>query len=316
MLEFILQKKHSVANPSRNNSFRFYFKDDNRNIHRVCKPFFLTTLGFKKSNDWVVHSVLKSTEKDKLVAEKDKRGCQPSVNKIDKKNIEDHIESYNPCVSHYRREHAPLRRYLPSDVSIKSMYQDFLQKYKTSCSYELYRKVVVNNKKISFTKLGHEQCESCEEFRLHDNTHTQDNLKENCDKCVLWSKHITRANEARKMYKSSSDSRFDDKTVCVSADLQKVIMLPRIDTFKRVLFVKRLVAYHESFVPVGKKPKALPYAVVWHEATAGRCKEEIISTFFAFLLKNRDAENIILWLDNCSAQNKNWGLFTFLVYIW
>lgn len=125
------------------------------------------------------------------------------------------------------------------------MHQDFLQKYKTSCSYELYRKVVVNNKKISFTKLGHEQCESCEEFRLHDNTHTQDNLKENCDKCVLWSKHITRANEARKMYKSSSDSRFDDKTVCISADLQKVIMLPRIDTFKWVLFVKRLVSYHE-----------------------------------------------------------------------
>ncbi|CAH1099174.1 unnamed protein product [Psylliodes chrysocephalus] len=30
---------------------------------------------------------------------------------------------------------------------------------------------------------------------------------------------------------------------------------------------------------------------------------------------NRDAENIILWLANCSAQNKNWAFFSFCVYL-
>lgn len=29
----------------------------------------------------------------------------------------------------------------------------------------------------------------------------------------------------------------------------------------------------------------------------------------------RDATKITLWLDNCSAQNKNWSLFCFFVYI-
>jgi len=32
-------------------------------------------------------------------------------------------------------------------------------------------------------------------------------------------------------------------------------------------------------------------------------------------LSKRDAKCVIIWLDNCSAQNKNWTLFSFLVYI-
>ncbi|CAH1997778.1 unnamed protein product [Acanthoscelides obtectus] len=38
-------------------------------------------------------------------------------------------------------------------------------------------------------------------------------------------------------------------------------------------------------------------------------------TFTYFLLHHRDVRNITLWLDNCSSQNKNWALFSFLVYI-
>ncbi|CAG9773283.1 unnamed protein product [Ceutorhynchus assimilis] len=55
--------------------------------------------------------------------------------------------------------------------------------------------------------------------------------------------------------------------------------------------------------------------VVWHEALSGRSKEDIISASYAFFLDNRDAENIILWLDNCAAQNKNWTFFSFCVYL-
>lgn len=29
----------------------------------------------------------------------------------------------------------------------------------------------------------------------------------------------------------------------------------------------------------------------------------------------RDSENIVLWVDNCASQNKNWTLFSFLLYI-
>lgn len=94
-------------------------------------------------------------------------------------------------------------------------------------------------------------------------------------------------------------------------------MLPRAEMFKEIIFVPRIVAYNESFVPLGKRVKhsAKPLAVIWHEGISGRNKEDIISTFHAFFQKNRDAENVTVWLDNCAAQNKNWALFSFFVYI-
>ncbi|KAK9694956.1 hypothetical protein QE152_g33190 [Popillia japonica] len=57
----------------------------------------------------------------------------------------------------------------------------------------------------------------------------------------------------------------------VSADLQKVIMLPRAEMFKEVLFIPRIVAFNESIVPIGKNRSNLkPLAVIWHEAVAGQ----------------------------------------------
>lgn len=92
-------------------------------------------------------------------------------------------------------------------------------------------------------------------------------------------------------------------------------MIPRVDMFKEVIFTQRVIAFHESFVPVGKKRDIKPHAIVWHEAISGRSKSDITSTFYKYILMNRDAKRITFWLDNCSSQNKNWGLFCFFVYI-
>lgn len=94
-------------------------------------------------------------------------------------------------------------------------------------------------------------------------------------------------------------------------------MLPRAEMFKEVIFIPRIVAYDESFVPIGEKnPKKIkPTAVVWHEGVSGRKKEDIISAFYSFILHHRDEDNITIWLDNCSAQNKNWALLCFIVHI-
>lgn len=82
--------------------------------------------------------------------------------------------------------------------------------------------------------------------------------------------------------------------------------------------MERLVAYNESFVPLGKtdaKTNKVPLAVIWHEGISGRSQHDIASAFYAFFLSNRDEKKITLWLDNCSSQNKNWMLFCFFTYI-
>lgn len=59
-------------------------------------------------------------------------------------------------------------------------------------------------------------------------------------------------------------------------------MLPRVDAFKKVIFVRRLAAYHESFVPLGQKSKQNTIACIWHETISGRNKDDLISTFYTF----------------------------------
>lgn len=108
----------------------------------VCKVFYLTTLGYKKTNDWIVHSVWTNAKtKCQIQNEADKRGGKPPPNKLSNTEIEKHIDSFNPSVSHYRRVHAPNRLYLPSDITVTLMYQNFRDKFPDFiCSYDKYRK--------------------------------------------------------------------------------------------------------------------------------------------------------------------------------
>ena len=100
----------------------------------------------------------------------------------------------------------------------------------------------------------------------------------------------------------------------MSVDLQKVTLLPRLSGLKKAIFGKRLVAFNESFVPVGTKHgKAL--GVLWHEGIAECSAAEVAGTFINVVCPSRfrDYKHITLWADNCSGQNKNWYLFSALI---
>lgn len=297
----------------RNKTINFCLKDESGKVHQVCKTFYLSTLGYTSHNDTIIKLVSNASN---ISVEKDKRGLHPKHKKVDRQSINNHIDKYHPCVSHYRREHAPNKLYLPSDISIKIMHSDFIKNNPdVPCSYELYRNVVVKERNISFAHLGHEECEICESHKLHNSLHSKENLDPECENCKAWDSHIKRAKIARQMYRDDAQNAIGSSTLYFSADLQKVIMLPRLEMFKSVIFTQRIIAFNESFVPLGKNSKEKPFAVVWHEAMAGRKKEELISAFFQFFVHYRDQKHIVLWLDNCTGQNKNWALFSFLVYL-
>ncbi|KAH9643381.1 hypothetical protein HF086_015495 [Spodoptera exigua] len=84
------------------------------------------------------------------------------------------------------------------------------------------------------------------------------------------------------------------------------------------MFCPRIIVFNESFVPIGDKKNNAnlqTFAAIWHEAIAGRKMSDIISCFKAFLQANRDLKNVVIWLDNCAAQNKNWTLYSYLLYL-
>lgn len=243
----------------------------------------------------------------------DKRKGREPKNKLDHNVIQKHIEYFEPTVTHYRREHAPNRRYLPSDLTVTQMHKDFIRNHPGfECSYELYRSEVAKLN-ISFVKLGHEECEMCEHFNIHP--HNKEDLQQDCEDCQTWQVHIKRAESAREDYRKDAHKIISGDEHIYSVDLQKVIMLPRCEMFKSVVFTKRLTVYNESFVPVGTKNNLQSVACLWHEGIRGRNKEDILSTFYKFLITAaRDVKHILLWMDNCTAQNKNWTFLTFLVF--
>jgi len=59
-------------------------------------------------------------------------------------------------------------------------------------------------------------------------------------------------------------------------------MLPRMDNFKAAIFTKRVIAFNESFVPIGPRSSIKPLAVIWHERVSGRKQEDLTSCYYAF----------------------------------
>lgn len=168
------------------------------------------------------------------------------------------------------------------------MFRDFQEQHKEfHCSNDLYR-LVLKEMNISFTRLGHEECEDCTTFKNHG--HGEENINTECDCCQKYLNHKNKYTRARKAYTIDAEKGENNDEVFFSADLQKVIMLPRMEEFKICIFTPRIIAFNESFVPLGKKSKNKPIATLWHEVIAGRKKEEIISTIYNFFLLNRHAK--------------------------
>lgn len=308
----------------RNTSVLYFLTNETGAKVNVCKVFFLETLGYSRKNDKSVRNALYTKTNNIPV---DNRGINSNPKKFDETKVVEHINSFNPSISHYRREHAPNRKYLPSDLTVTRMYQDFCEQHDLQdppayeqVSYEYYRKVV-KKCNICFTKLGHEECEVCEKFFIH-NPEYKEQRHRNCQECRDYERHREKYTSAREAYKKDvekqNNANTTTETAYFAADLEKVIMLPRINEFKIVMFCPRVIVFNESFVPIGDKKNndsLQTFAAIWHEAIAGRKMSDIISCFRAFLQANRDLKNLVIWLDNCAAQNKNWTLYSYLLHL-
>lgn len=96
----------------------------------------------------------------------------------------------------------------------------------------------------------------------------------------------------------------------------QVIQLPRLDGLKTVVFSQRVLAYNETFAPVGAYTRNFSViACLWPEYISGRSSNDILSCFHRVFVYYGHLKKLILWLDNCSAQNKHWNLFQHVVLL-
>ena len=78
-------------------------------------------------------------------------------------------------------------------------------------------------------------------------------MNDSCIQCASYQDHSRRYHETRKEYEADAKkSKDSQEETYLSVDMQKVILLPRLPTYKRCLFTKRIVTVNKSFVPIGK----------------------------------------------------------------
>ena len=143
---------------------------------------------------------------------------------------------------------------------------------------------------------------------------------------------MTKDSESRNAYRTDADT-FNDPAYGIfnmSADMQKVKMLPLLPGVKTAVFTCRIIAYHETFDPLQSTKETIkqwkatdnnfkqlkPLGVVWSEAIQGRFDEDVASSVQKCLHDPlyRQAKHVIIWPDNCTGQLKDWTSYSSLVY--
>jgi hypothetical protein len=264
-------------------SISYRLPSGNGDSVNVCQKMFLGTLGYKGNK--VIVSLLKTASlQDDLLPQPDRRGKKKPPHALTVRKtrlVQEHIMSYRPAISHYRREHAPRRLYLTSEITVQQMYDDFSSTHPDmKIVYDTYRKHV-KSLNIGFTKLGEEECEECVAYHIHQ----EEGCHDECVVCAEWHTHIERAKTSRNLYQEdvvkskASDSEATSKYV--SVDLQKVVLLPRLPGLKSCMFTRRLVAFHLTFAPLGGV--GVPKGLIWHEGICGRGSDDITSAYITAL---------------------------------
>ena len=111
-------REDSIGGGNRKASRYYKLQDSAGEEKIVCKRFFLNTLGY--TADKIISVTLSSVDGySDHSPPPDERGRNAAAHALstDRLSISvEHVNSYHPYVSHYSRNHAPLRRYLPRTV--------------------------------------------------------------------------------------------------------------------------------------------------------------------------------------------------------
>ena len=141
--------------------------------------------------------------------------------------------------------------------------------------------------------------EGSRSFNDKDIPFSHEKLNDCCDICTSYEEHKFKAVQSRLAYKEDAIKVNSLYQSYFSVELQKFTMLPRLPGVKTVAFTRRIIAFKETFAPLGNKnlvkdKSAKPITITWHHA-GGRCAQEVCSSYHRFIndISNRDVANFI-----------------------
>lgn len=115
------------------------------------------------------------------------------------------------------------------------MHDHYQDTHDTKVSYSVYSRVV-KEMKISFVKLGHEECESCIAAMEHEKASGHQRGNSVCTQCIKQNQHLEYRNLARTEYQADGVEAIANELV-MSVDLQKVRNPKEISKLYPIIFI-------------------------------------------------------------------------------
>lgn len=233
----------------------------------------------------------------------DRRGHRAPTNKIDVSKVKEHIQSFPSYKSHYTRADAPNRRYLQSDLTIRKMYQLYLEKCREEnldpVKEKMYYHIFSTCFNLHFKPPSKDTCQLCDSLQnvLEYGKCDDEKQKARINKDL----HLRKAEQARSSLNRDKQIA-DENTYVLTFDLQKALAFPKLSTsvayYKLNMYVYNLGVHSFN----GNKG----YMYMWDETEGSRGSQEVASCLIKHIKEHASQQNhIILYSDCCTGQNRN-----------
>lgn len=282
------KKKPSEEQSKKSFTLMYYLKKKSKRLS-VCKLMFLRTLGIGEwtARDWA----LKGHHKSPLNVINRNVPLKPVQNK----HLESFLNELPKMPSHYCRSQSS-KLYLESIFkSQKGVYDLYVE----NCTEAKMKPLSISQFKKIYAQMNiglfqpkKDQCDLC-------CMHEVNNLSEE-----KWMEHQQRKEEGRNEMKADTERAKVDKSILVlTMDLQAVLLCPLLKA--SAIYYKKKLIVHNFTIFNNVTHEVTCY--VWHEGEGNVTANEFASCIVDFIEKSytEQINEIILWSDGCTYQNRN-----------
>ncbi|KAK4882693.1 hypothetical protein RN001_006012 [Aquatica leii] len=199
------KKQHSDGRRKPNNAY--YFKIDGED-NRVCKQFFLATLGISN----------RSVRTDK----RGKHNKHKTVDKAIRTGIVEHINSIPRMESHYLRAQTS-REFIEGGKTVADLHRDYVESCRTENkpygNYCMYFRIFNKDFNISFFSPKKDQCSLCEQFK-----NSSEDEKKKIEN--QYTRHIIEKTLSRQKKEKNKKEASEGKLILAYFDLEAVLPTP------------------------------------------------------------------------------------------
>lgn len=311
------QRPRSDGEKSKPKSFNVKYSIQLNGVRtRVCKSAFIDTYSYSKNQLERLSHLLQRNK-----TPEDKRGKGQSGNAIPESvnsKLREHIDSFPTKVSHYSNSE---RRYLAANLNQRKIYDMFVEKERDFLlatlkdekrfSYKYFCEYFRVNYDLGFGRPVVDACVTCEELQTKIKSPI---LNDNAKKVAVAELmvHKRKAKKFYQMVKSITQICKDDlKTVGISIDFMANVSLPCIPV-QDIYYFRQLTVNVFGIHDFGTRKMT---AFVYHEGNGGKGCNDVCTMIKWYIDNaiNSDIENLYIFGDNCSGQNKNNTLIRFVM---